>query len=520
MARPLASPAPRAASLDLAAAVVVLGALLAGIAWPLAAVVASGLTALSSAPPLGAVLATLAVALAATVAALVAATAVAYTVVRVDVPGREQAWRVVRLGVRLPPFVVPLALLVLGVPGGLLAIAVGQALAFLPHATALLVRALAVVPVELEQAAEVLGAPRLTVLRRVTLGVAGPRVRAAALGVLGLCVADVAGPLLLGGDAVVLVTLVVAAVADAPPSVGSALGLGALGVAAALAGAGWGHAALAAPDGSSLPQLDRRAPALVRWWLGAAVWLVLLALATLWAVVPLGSLLGAGGVAAPSLEHWAALADAPGARALGSTLALGLGAALAGTALALAAAWGLASARPPLARAIEWLARVPVAVPGVVAGAGYLLAAGPPPPEVAGTLALLVPLVVCWHLPVTLQLARRGLAMSDPAMQEAALSLGAGRVTTLRRIVVPGLRPAAGAVLAASFAGGVLAAGTVVGVLGPGPGLGVTLMLALAASGAPGGACAVATVLLALAGGAVRLGRAIAGRERIPTLLA
>ena len=46
------------------------------------------------------------------------------------------------------------------------------------------------------------------------------------------------------------------------------------------------------------------------------------------------------------------------------------------------------------------------------------------------------------------------------------------------------------------------------------------MMLALAASGAPGAACAVATVLLVLAGGAVWPGRAIAGRERIPTLLA
>ena len=39
-------------------------------------------------------------------------------------------------------------------------------------------------------------------------------------------------------------------------------------------------------------------------------------------------------------------------------------------------------------------------------------------------------------------------------------------------------------------------------------------------TGSVGAACAVATVLLALAGGATLLGRAAAGRESIPTLLA
>jgi hypothetical protein len=45
-------------------------------------------------------------------------------------------------------------------------------------------------------------------------------------------------------------------------------------------------------------------------------------------------------------------------------------------------------------------------------------------------------------------------------------------------------------------------------------------MLSLAAAGATGAACAVATALLALAGGAILLGRAIAGRRRGPTSFA
>jgi iron(III) transport system permease protein len=532
MARPLARPTPRVIPLDPAdaSAAAVLAMLAAFIGWPVAAVIVAGVAAPAAAPPLAVVLATVAVAGASTLLALLGGAALAYAVSRVNVPGRVLAWRVFRLGVLVPPFLAPLGLLVLagssgvpgsgGAPAGFVAIVIGQTLAFLPHATALLVRALADVPADLERAAEVLGASRLTVLRRVTLGVARPRLRAAALVVLGLCLADVATPLLLGGDALVLATFVVAAAAvNSDNAVGAALGLAALATPVALLGATWRHAAVASWGSARLPRLDRPAPALLRGSLGVTIWGAALALATLWAIVPLGSLLRAGdGAWRPSFEHWAALATPAAAAPLGSSAALGLGAGLAGTALALSAAWIVERGRPPVARAVAWLARVPVAAPGVVASLGYLLTFGASPPALAGTLLVLVAAVACWELPVTLALARAGLARSHPSAEEVAVSLGASRGIALRRIVVPALRPVAGWIFGHSLSAGVLAVGTVIVLAGPR--LGATTLLALAASGAAGAACAVATVLLALAGGALLLGRAIAGRERVPTLLA
>jgi iron(III) transport system permease protein len=520
MARPVAAPALHRGALDLTVgpAVIVLLALLAGVAWPVGAVVVAGAAGPAAAGLPGAALATLVVALDAALAGLLVAGVLAYALTRVGVPGGDAAWRLLRLGVLVPPFVAPLALLVLGAPGGLPTIAAAQALAFLPHATVLLVRALAVVPRELEQVAETLGAPRRLVLRRVTLALAGPPLRATAFTVLGLCVADVAAPLLLGGRVAVLAALAVAGTA-APAS--AALALLGLAVSVALGGAAWRRSALAAQDTATLPRIDRRAPDAVRWSLGAVVWLTAGGLAGLWAIVPLGSLLrSAGGAWVPSLEHWAALATPAGRRAVGGSLALGVVAALAGSLLALAAAWTSGRLRTPLAPAIGALARVPAGVPGVVAGAGWLLAFGPPSSTLAGLLLAMVPLVACWSLPVVLGAARRGLALIDPAAEAAAQSLGADRVTTLRRIVAPALAPVVGGMLTASFAGGVLALGVAVGLLGPGPAIGTLWMLALAASGAPGAACAVATVLLAAAGGAVLLGRALAGRTWMPTLFA
>jgi iron(III) transport system permease protein len=250
-----------------------------------------------------------------------------------------------------------------------------------------------------------------------------------------------------------------------------------------------------------LPRLDRGAAPAVRWSLGVVVWTITAALAAVWALVPLGS-----------LGHWSVLAGAAGVAALRNSVLLGLGAALAGTALALATAWIVERSRAWVARAVDALARLPIAIPGVVAGVGYALVFGPAPGLLGGALLVLIPIVACWELPGTSRVARAALVVRlDPSVGDAAVSLGAAGVTTLTRIVAPALRPVTGRIFADLFAGGLLAVGTVIVLAGSGLGLGAITMLTLAAAGAIGAACAIATALLALAGAALLLGRAIAG---------
>jgi iron(III) transport system permease protein len=249
---------------------------------------------------------------------------------------------------------------------------------------------------------------------------------------------------------------------------------------------------------------ERATSPLVRWTLGAVAWTVAAALVLLWVLVPLGS-----------LGHWTWPALAP---ALGRSVLLGLGAAVAGTALALAAARRVEGPGAAAGRAIDALARVPAAVPGIAAGAGYLLVFGPMTGAGAGTLLLLVLVVAAWELPTTVRAARAALADADPALARAAASLGARGPVVLGRIVVPTLRPVAGWLFARLFAAGALATGTVIVLAGAGPDLGAVAVLTLAAAGATGAACAVATALLAVAGGAFLLGRAITGRRHGRTL--
>jgi len=512
MARPASAVVPRRRGPDVLGAAVAVGMLallVTLLVWPLAEVFVVGL--LMAPPPAPVIVNTLAVAVGATLGALGMAGVLAAGV-RFGIPGAGRLAMIARAGVLVPPFVVPLAVLVLVDRArlGLLAIGIAQAFAFLPHAVALVMRALAGVPAEAEQAAELLGASRWTVLRRVTLGLAAPGLATAAAVVLGLCLADVTAPLLVGGQPPMAVgTMVLAAFVVAAgehwtaPTIAGALALSVLTIAVAVAGRTWRYVtAPLAP--TPIRPTGIRPPAPMRATLAVLAWLIAATLVVLWAVVPLAS-----------LAHWAELPGA--ARSLLDTMALGLGAAMAGTALALAVAWLAARRHGPGVGAMTALAGVPVAVPGLVAGVGYLMAFRAP----TGDVAIAAVLVAAWELPLMLRVAANVLARSDRSREQAALTLGAGPITTLRRVVLPGLRPAVVWLVCHGFAAGVAAVGTVVVFATHiGLDLGVIHMLDSASTGSVGAACAVATVLLALAGGATLLGRAAAGRETIPTLLA
>ena len=518
MARPFAlaaSPASPSDAMRTGVLAVTLLALSALTVWPLAVVVAHGALA-PVAWPVKIALQTLAVGLASTLVVIAPAALIAVALLRLDVPGRALLWRAFALIALIPPFSAPLAIVALAGPQGLLvpgglgagfaAIVVGQALAMLPVGIAMTTRALLSVPVELEHAAELLGAHRLTVLRRVTLGLAGPRLLRAAFIVLGLCVADVVTPLLLGGDRRLLSTAVLADAAANPAGAARpALALAILATGIAPAGAVWREAAPIGLGWPALPRLDRPASPLVRWLAGATAWTIAALL-----VAPLAL------VGAASLGHWTELAQSGTAAALGASVLLGLGAAAVGTALTLAIARIAERRRGPAGRAAELLARVPAIVPGVVVGVGYAVTASPG----LGVLGPAIAIVAVWELPVTVRAARATLGRADRSLEEVAGSLGASGATTLKRIVAPALRPVAVWMASHLFAAGVLAVGTVIVLTGVRPGPGAITMVTLATAGATGAACAIAVALLALAGAALVLERAIHARRRGSTLLA
>jgi iron(III) transport system permease protein len=104
---------------------------------------------------------------------------------------------------------------------------------------------------------------------------------------------------------------------------------------------------------------------------------------------------------------------------------------------------------------LEGLVSLPWAVPGTVFAVALATTMGVHQPWVGrfvliGTPVLLPLAYLLRDLPLTGRAALSGLGQLDPALEEAAASLGAGRWRTLRRVVVPLVRPAlaAGAALA------------------------------------------------------------------------
>ena len=130
-------------------------------------------------------------------------------------------------------------------------------------------------------------------------------------------------------------------------------------------------------------------------------------------------------------------------------------------ATAVALLLGLAAARVALRRTGRWsgiletLIAAPWALPGTVFAVALAAAFSVHAPwagrfVLVGTIAILPLGYLVRSLPLTGRAAFAGLRQMDPALEEAAASLGASRGRRLRRVVLPRIRPAlaAGASLA------------------------------------------------------------------------
>jgi iron(III) transport system permease protein len=111
--------------------------------------------------------------------------------------------------------------------------------------------------------------------------------------------------------------------------------------------------------------------------------------------------------------------------------------------------------RDRVGNALEWLIAAPWALPGTVFAVALAAAFSVHRPEVArfvfvGTAVILPLGYLVRSLPLTGRAAFAGLRQLDPALEEAAASLGARPFRRLTRVVLPHLKPAllAGASLA------------------------------------------------------------------------
>jgi sulfate transport system permease protein len=150
---------------------------------------------------------------------------------------------------------------------------------------------------------------------------------------------------------------------------------------------------------------------------------------------------------------WTAVTSPEALRALGVTLGISLLVAAIGAVMGTLVAWVLVRDRFPGQRVVNALIDLPFALPTIVAGLTLLALYGPDSPfgiHLAYTRAAVVIALLFVTLPFGVRSVQPVLIELDREVEEAAASLGASNATTLRRIVLPALRPAilSGAALA------------------------------------------------------------------------
>ncbi|HEY6134980.1 MAG TPA: iron ABC transporter permease [Rubrivivax sp.] len=387
-----------------------------------------------------------------------------------------------------PPFVIALALIVLfgrtglvttflnetfGLPRtrwlyGLAGVTLAQVLAFTPIAFMLLQGALAAVSPSLEEAAQTLRASRLRVFRSVTLPLLRPALANAFLLGFVESLADFANPVVLAGNFEVLSIKIFFAIAGAQHDPGRAAILACVLLAFTLVafwlqqrwlgrasyvtvgGKGDGGVAAALPTG-----LGRTCAGVALVWIGFTL--------ACYAVIAVGGFvrdIGRGEMTL-SLSHLAAgfgIDTDNGLRFTGSawdsfftTIKVAALAAPLTAVIGLLAAYVITRHRFAGRRAFEFMTLVSFAVPGTVIGVAYIVAFNAPPIELTGGLLILVLCFVFRNMPVGVRAGVAALAQIDGTLDEASATLRASTARTLRRVVLPLLKPAIITTLVFSF---------------------------------------------------------------------
>ncbi len=434
-----------------------------------------------------------------------------------------------------PPFVVGLGLILLfgraglfnqalewawGVePGrwfyGVFGIWLAQMFAFTPIAFMILRGVVQGVSPSMEEAAQTLRASRMQTFWTVTLPLLKPGLANAFLVGFIESMADFGNPIILGGQYAVLSTEIFFAIVGAAMDPGMAAALALVLTAFALAVFLVQRRVL---SGSSFTTVAGKGDAGVAMALPPAVLRVCRGIAGPWLVFTVVVYLFAfaGGFVQTwgrdftfTLAHFKTAFDVQPSdfgwvfagtawKSLFTTLSLSALAAPLCAGLGLLMAWLLARTEFKGKAAFEFSALLTFAIPGTVLGVSYILAFNVPPIELTGTGLIIVLCFVFRNLPVGVRAGTAAFKQLDRSLDEASQMLRASTLTTLRRVVLPLLKPALVAALVYSFVRSMTTVSAVIFLVTAQYELATTYIIGRVGNGDYGVALAYCTVLMLL----------------------
>jgi len=475
----------------------------------------------------------------------------ALVVTRSTLPGRRLLRILSVLPMITPPFVIGLALILLfgrsgainafieyafgitptrwiyGLPGVWLA----QTLALTPVAYLVLVGVVEGINPGFEEAAQTLRASRLRTFTSVTLPLMAPGLLNAFLIVFIESLADFGNPLLLGGNLEVLSVSIYFAIVGVQQDPGRAATLAVILLGLSLVLFMLQRRLMAR---RSFVSISGRGEGSGRLPLPRQVTAVAAMLALPWALlaVVVYVMIFAGGFfekwgldRALTLKHYVTAFGAEYANGHvvwtgGAWSSFFNSLTIAAVSAPLTAGFGLLVAyllnRQRFAGkgAFEFVTMLSFAMPGTVVGIAYILAFNAPPIELAYTGIILVACFVFRDMTTSLRAGLASLAQIDPSLDEASGTLRAGAFSTLRRVVLPLMRPAIIAALIYSFISAMTSISAVIFLTSPRFDMATVNIVGRAEVGEYGYATAYASVLIVLMVLAVIAIRALVGVRR------
>jgi iron(III) transport system permease protein len=184
-------------------------------------------------------------------------------------------------------------------------------------------------------------------------------------------------------------------------------------------------------------------------------------------------------------------------------------------ALGLTISWLLARTEFAGQRAFEFSALLAFAIPGTVLGVSYILAFNVPPFELTGTALIIVLCFVFRNVPVGVRAGTASFKQLDRSLDEASAMLRAGTATTLRRVVLPLLKPALVAALVYSFVRSMTTVSAVIFLVTAENELATTYIIGRVGNGDYGVALAYCSVLIVLMSLATAAIQALVGERQL-----
>ena len=163
----------------------------------------------------------------------------------------------------------------------------------------------------------------------------------------------------------------------------------------------------------------------------------------------------------------------------------------------------------------EFVSLIAFAVPGTVLGVSYVLAFNVPPLELTGTAMIIVLCFVFRNLPVGVRSGSAAFAQLDKNLDEASAMLHASTGTTLRRVILPLLKPAVIASLIYSFVRSMTTVSAVIFLVTAEYELSTTYIIGRVGNGDYGIALAYCTVLIIIMLAAIGLIQLLVGERSL-----